>query len=258
MTRTDSATAAGTTHRRLRTRAARGATATVVALGLVGTGVSLATAATPSTGTLTGCSLNSTGQLRLVSAASQCLKHETVVTWNTVGPAGTTGPAGPAGAPGADGADGIDGDDGAVGPAGPAGAVGAVGPEGPAGAVGPPGADGPAGPAGPAGAAGPAGPAGAVGPAGPAGGSASYTTVTASKTGIFGNNWTEHSATCTGATPNVVGGGFTWAEGDGSVPYQEDTMSSAPVGSSTWRVSGFAHPGASGSLTLTVYARCAS
>ena len=100
---------------------AKGAGATVFALVLVGTGAGLAAATAPSTGTLTACSLSSTGQLRLVNSASDCTKRETAVTWNTVGPVGATGPAGPAGPKG---------DTGAVGATGPTGATGATGPAG--------------------------------------------------------------------------------------------------------------------------------
>ncbi len=52
---------------------------------------------TPSTGVLTACIKKVNGQLRIVSAASQCLPSETAISWNIVGPQGPAGPAGPQG-----------------------------------------------------------------------------------------------------------------------------------------------------------------
>jgi type VI secretion system secreted protein Hcp len=71
--------------------------------------------------TINACSDND-GKLRLVSAAADCKKGETPLSWNTVGP---VGPAGAPGAAGAAGAAGEPGPQGASGPAGPAGLSGA-------------------------------------------------------------------------------------------------------------------------------------
>jgi type VI secretion system secreted protein Hcp len=67
--------------------------------------------------TIYACSDNG-GKLRLVSAAGDCKKNETSLSWNTVGPAGPAGAAGAAGAPGAAGAAGPAGPQGVAGPAG--------------------------------------------------------------------------------------------------------------------------------------------
>ena len=99
-----------------------------------------------------------------------------------VGAAGATGATGATGAPGADGA---------TGPAGPAGAIGPTGPAGPAGANG---ATGPTGPTGPTGATGLAGTAGVV-------------TLSGTTSGSNTSNKTA-TATCSGGTPRVLGGGF--------------------------------------------------
>ena len=137
---------------------ARTIAAVSAALALAGGAAALATgAASVSTaGTITACHKNGK-ELRIVSEASKCRRHERVLTWNVQGPPGSAGAAGP------------------IGPAGPMGPMGPMGPAGPRGAEGPegtPGADGAqgaVGPAGPPGAAGLAGPAGPTGPRGPAG-----------------------------------------------------------------------------------------
>src|SRR5580658_8932857 len=75
----------------------------VAALALVGSGVVVASATTPSSTTtyyacvsqLTGIPYNVT-----TNPAPKCLLKDTVIEWNQVGPAG---PAGPAGAPGPSG-----------------------------------------------------------------------------------------------------------------------------------------------------------
>ncbi len=83
--------------------------------------------------TITACVHRTTGNVRIVDAATACHATETLVSWNQQG---APGPAGAAGATGATGA---------TGPAGPAGATGATGPQGPDGPQGPTGPIGPAG-----------------------------------------------------------------------------------------------------------------
>lgn len=113
--------------------------------------------------TIIACYKAQNGQLRLVSAASQCLPSEQAIMWNQNGTQGATGATGAAGP---QGPAGIAGATGAIGPQGPAGVAGPAGPAGPQGA---PGTDGAPGAQGPAGPAGPQGPQGAQGPTGPQG-----------------------------------------------------------------------------------------
>jgi hypothetical protein len=142
---------------------------------------------------------------------------------------------------------------------GQAGPTGGTGPAGPTGATGPAGPTGATGPAGPTGASGAQGVRGATGPAGAGGtgSSPSYTTQTASTT-LPGNNVTTVTATCTGSTPNVIDGGYSFTDSSGRPPYQVWPFSSQPVGSNSWRVVGTAYViGSPYTFTLTVYARCA-
>lgn len=69
--------------------------------------------------TIQACREVSNGNLRQVSAPSDCRRNESPVSWNIVGPVGPEGPQGP------------------IGPIGPKGAIGPAGPAGPAGPVGP-------------------------------------------------------------------------------------------------------------------------
>ena len=87
-------------------------------------------AVAPAQNTIQACRNDTNGNLRQVSAPSDCKQHEIPVSWNIVGPIGPTGPQGP------------------VGPTGP------MGPQGPTGATGPVGLTGRPGPAGPVGPAG--------------------------------------------------------------------------------------------------------
>ncbi|PPH07680.1 hypothetical protein C5C71_14015 [Rathayibacter sp. AY1C1] len=213
-----------------------------------------------------------TGPAGVPGAVGQVGRTGATGAVGSTGPAGAVGPIGSPGADGADGAPGPAGADGEIGATGADGAPGLPGADGAPGlpgadgAPGLPGADGAPGPIGEIGAtgmdgetgpAGPPGADGAAGPAGPAGGGATYATVTATRTGIYANNVQTLSATCTGATPNVIGGGFSWTEVDGSSPYKSEVSTSAPVGSGTWTVTGSAYA-VNGTLTLSVYALCAS
>jgi large repetitive protein len=134
---------------------ARTIAAGLVAVGLLIGTASLAAGGGPpsgiATGTITACHKSSGKDLRIVSDASRCKRHERVLTWGVQGPAGPagatgaagpmgpSGPAGPAGPEGPPGMDGADGAAGPVGPEGPQGVAGRVGPPGPQGAQGPPG-----------------------------------------------------------------------------------------------------------------------
>ncbi len=101
-----------------------------------------------------------------------CGPHQTLLSWQEVGPVGAPGAQGPQGVQGPTGQQGIAGLTGIIGPSGAQGATGPTGPQGPtgaAGATGPQGPTGPVGPTGPEGVAGAAGLQGPDGPQGPAG-----------------------------------------------------------------------------------------
>lgn len=141
--------------------------ALAVLLGAAGVSyaTTLATAESSAVTVIQACQ-DKKGLLRVVASASDCDgKHESPISWNSVGPAGPAGPAGPKG---------DKGDTGAQGPAGAAGAMGQQGPAGEKGEKGDTGAQGPAGAKGDkgdTGAQGPTGPQGPIGPQGPAGAS---------------------------------------------------------------------------------------
>lgn len=111
-------------------RLVAGAVAAAIALT-----ASVAFAAIPSGGVISGCYTRSGGTLRVVdSSTTACRSGETAIQWNQTGPAGPqglVGPAGPLGPQGPDGAQGIPGQAGAAGPMGPQGVMGAAGPPGP-------------------------------------------------------------------------------------------------------------------------------
>ena len=127
----------------------------VIALAVVFVMSTAGLAGAITTGLIYACVNNSSGTIKIVSAASQCSNNEIQLVWNGEGVAGPTGPTGPTGATGATGATGPTGPSGANGVAGPTGATGVAGPTGPSGASG---ATGPQGPTGPAGGAPPATP----------------------------------------------------------------------------------------------------
>ncbi len=111
--------------------------------------------ATPTT-TIQACAKGN-GELRIVSAPSDCKPLEASLSWAVVGPKGDpgpTGPQGPSGAAGPQGSTGAAGPPGGIGPAGPAGPTGltgATGAQGPKGDQGIPGVKGEKGDTGPAG-----------------------------------------------------------------------------------------------------------
>jgi hypothetical protein len=122
-------------------------------------GLGIAVVALLLTGTLTYAQLaNSTinacvskmGIVRIIPEGSptRCLKHETLLTWNTSGPEGEQGPKGDTGdigPAGPQGEPGLKGDKGEQGEQGPSGPQGESGPAGPQGEKGEPGPQGPAG-----------------------------------------------------------------------------------------------------------------
>ena len=123
--------------------------ALLLAGGLLGASVGVATGAIPSTGggVFYAC-YDSGGSVKFIDNAktTSCPKGYTgPVTWNQVGPQGI------AGTNGTNGATGATGPAGPAGPQGPAGPTGATGATGATGGTGATGATGPAGPAGPAG-----------------------------------------------------------------------------------------------------------
>ena len=107
----------------LRTR--RGLGFIAAALVLSGVGATVASATLSASGkTIHACERRSTGSLRIVRAGHACKKGEAALHWGVVGPAG---PAGPKGATGSQGATGGQGPQGAQGPQGPQGPQGLVG-----------------------------------------------------------------------------------------------------------------------------------
>lgn len=71
---------------------------------------------------ISGCYKDNSGDLRIVTAQSDCRSNEAFIAWNQTGPQGLTGPqgsTGPKGDAGNAGEPGATGPTGAVGPAGP-------------------------------------------------------------------------------------------------------------------------------------------
>jgi len=99
----------------MRRRFAIGA-ALVAVLAAAGTTYALAASGASTTQTINAC-VKANGDVRLVSAAANCRRDETAISWNTVGPAGPQG------------LQGIAGRDGQTGPQGPAGASGSNPPD---------------------------------------------------------------------------------------------------------------------------------
>ncbi len=148
----------------------------VIAWAMVGVSTSAATV-------IQACYNTTTGDVRIVKAASDCTSAEQSISWNAQGPPGPKGATGATGATGSQGPAGHAGPTGPAGPAGPAGATGATGATGSAGPQGPVGPAGATGATGATGSQGPAGPTGATGATGPAGPQGRPGT-----TGILGSN----------------------------------------------------------------------
>ena len=85
--------------------------ALVAVLAAAATTYALAASGASTTQTINAC-VSGNGSIRLVSAAANCRRGESPISWNTVGPAGPAG---------AQGIAGRDGQPGAAGPAGPQG-----------------------------------------------------------------------------------------------------------------------------------------
>jgi hypothetical protein len=99
----------------------------VLALGLLGTGVAFAdgahvTGPIPSADGVIHACYSHSGLVRLEPAEYVCHKKQTAISWNQTGPQGSQG---------ATGATGPQGPQGAIGPQGPTGATGPQGPAGP-------------------------------------------------------------------------------------------------------------------------------
>jgi hypothetical protein len=157
------------------------AAATVAAIAAGSSAAALATTV-PSNSVYQGCLEATNGSLHQLevnpSTPPSCRPHDTLVTWNQIGPAG---PAGPQGLKGDAGPQGPKGDTGAAGPQGAQGSTGDTGAPGPQGPIGA------AGPKGDTGATGPKGDTGAPGPAGPAGVATAYTSTTLNQGSIVVN-----------------------------------------------------------------------
>ena len=92
--------------------------------------LALATPSAVAQNTIQACRDATNGNLRQVSAPSDCRRNEVPVSWNIVGPMGPQGPRGSVGATGPMGPVGLTG---ATGPMGATGSIGPAGPVGPAG-----------------------------------------------------------------------------------------------------------------------------
>jgi len=88
--------------------------ALVAVLAAAATTYALAASGASTTQTINAC-VRANGDIRLVSAAANCRRDETAISWNTVGPQGLQGTQGLAGR---DGHDGQQGPQGVPGPAG--------------------------------------------------------------------------------------------------------------------------------------------
>ena len=93
-------------------------------------GVAVAVTTIPAAdGTIHGCYLHETGQLRVVTGADKCRTSETAMSWSQHGAKGDKGDPGEKGDPGATGPQGPKGDKGdpgATGPQGPSGGAAVV------------------------------------------------------------------------------------------------------------------------------------
>ncbi len=81
----------------------------------------VALAQTTTTPVISACVHNATGNVRIVTAQSDCTPNETFTTWNQKGEKGDTGPVGPTGPQGSQGAPGPPAPLGRPVPPGPSG-----------------------------------------------------------------------------------------------------------------------------------------
>ena len=152
---------------------------------------------------------------------------------------------------------GVEGPQGPAGPAGPAGADGAQGEQGPAGPKGDKGDTGDTGlqcPVGPQGEQGLTGAQGEQGPQGPAGSVSTIAIVPGTPvtdTNFNAGETLTGTATCSGATPRLVGGGVQSNQQQG---YQ--ISQSYPSSATTWTATAVSFSNNTPSTTITVYAIC--
>ncbi len=211
-------------------------------------GLCIAVVALILTGTLTYAQLANTtinacvskvGIVRIIPDGSpiKCLKHETLLTWNTAGPKGDKGDQGEPGPVGSKGDKGEAGESGPAGPQGEKGDTGETGPEGEQGPVGPQGEK------------------GAQGLAGTV--STQIVVGTPVTVSISGAGGVSAIAVCPEGKV-VLGGGHTFFRPpeQGLAGYANLTLNeSYPSAVDTWKSSlVFANTG--GSVTLTTYAIC--
>lgn len=230
-----------------------GRCAAVVVLALLCTGL-VGAASTSAPATIYACISKNGGDIKIVDAGDTCKGKDTLLSWNTQGPAGPAGPTGAAGPQGPAGAVGPKGD---VGPAGPQGAKGDLGAQGPAGPGGPAGAKGDPGAVGPAGPQGYPGSPGSQGPAGPAGGLNGYQWVSHTDSVASYKAITVEVSCPTGKSP-LGGGGQI---GDVGAPEQAAITETRPFqdgGRIGWRVT-YANTSLVGvSFPVYTYAVCAN
>ena len=152
---------------------------------------------------------------------------------------------------------GVEGPQGPAGPAGPAGADGAQGEQGPAGPKGDKGDTGDTGLQGPVGPQGEQGLTGAQGEQGPQGPAGSVSTIAivpgtpVTDTNFNAGETLTGTATCSGATPRLVGGGVQSNQQQG---YQ--ISQSYPSSATTWTATAVSFSNNTPSTTITVYAIC--
>ena len=151
----------------------------------------------------------------------------------------------------------MNGVEGPQGPAGPAGADGAQGEQGPAGPKGDKGDTGDTGLQGPVGPQGEQGLTGAQGEQGPQGPAGSVSTIAivpgtpVTDTNFNAGETLTGTATCSGATPRLVGGGVQSNQQQG---YQ--ISQSYPSSATTWTATAVSFSNNTPSTTITVYAIC--
>src|SRR5262245_49837398 len=102
----------------------------MIAVSLFFGSVAFASCVEAQTAVIYACVANSSGAIRIVSAAATCKGNETKINWNQGGPQGAVGPQGPQGTPGPAGATGPQGVQGNQGSTGPKGDPGVQGPAG--------------------------------------------------------------------------------------------------------------------------------
>ena len=202
--------------------------------------VTLVSAHGGNTALIHSCVNNTSGEIKIVGANSNCPSNYRALDWNIQGPAGQQGPIGPAGPIGS------------VGPVGPVGPVGQVGPIGPVGPVGPQGLQGERGLQGEQGLQGLPGQQGVQGIQGPAGISGLEVVQVNGPTQVAAR--IDVLAECP-AGKSVLGGGFQMA-GDSS---NMGVVVNAPFGLRGWAVTVVTndYPNSRSGWSVQVFAICA-